>query len=92
MDATPFGQYQLQELIGRGGMGEVYRAFDTRTDRIVALKFVVADAPADGPAAATIAESMAVSRPGADASTAKSTRAAGFSARMTASIRDASAR
>jgi ABC-type amino acid transport substrate-binding protein len=38
VDATPFGQYQLQELIGRGGMGEVYRAFDTRTDRIVALK------------------------------------------------------
>nr|WP_221218611.1 MULTISPECIES: bifunctional serine/threonine-protein kinase/transporter substrate-binding domain-containing protein [unclassified Mycolicibacterium] len=38
VDATPFGHYQLQELIGRGGMGEVYRAYDTKTDRVVALK------------------------------------------------------
>ncbi len=38
VESTPFGHYQLQELIGRGGMGEVYRAFDTKTDRIVALK------------------------------------------------------
>ena len=32
------GPYQVEDLIGRGAMGEVYRAHDTRLDRRVALK------------------------------------------------------
>ncbi len=47
MDATPFGHYQLQQLIGRGGMGEVYRAYDTKTDRVVALKLLPPHMAAD---------------------------------------------
>ncbi len=35
---TRLGPYEIGSLIGKGGMGEVYRARDTKLDRDVAIK------------------------------------------------------
>ena len=40
MISTTIGHYRIDAEIGRGGMGEVFRAFDTRLNRPVAMKVV----------------------------------------------------
>src|SRR5689334_15602320 len=44
---TKFGPYEIQSPLGAGGMGEVYRARDTRLDRIVAIKVLPPSFAAD---------------------------------------------
>ena len=39
---TKLGPYEIQSPLGAGGMGEVYRARDTRLDREVAIKILAA--------------------------------------------------
>lgn len=37
------GPYQIEDRLGEGGMGTVYRALDTRLNRLVAIKFLASD-------------------------------------------------
>jgi len=44
---SKLGPYEIVGPLGAGGMGEVYRARDTRLDRTVAIKILPADISAD---------------------------------------------
>ncbi|MFD6411957.1 protein kinase domain-containing protein [Nocardia asteroides] len=42
-----FGPYELRSMLGKGGMGEVYEAYDTGKDRVVALKLLAPELAQD---------------------------------------------
>ena len=42
------GPYQVLEPVGAGGMGEVYKAMDTRLERVVAVKLLIRQWAEDG--------------------------------------------
>src|SRR5262250_1110157 len=44
---TKLGPYEIQGSLGAGGMGEVYRAHDSRLERTVAIKVLPASFSAD---------------------------------------------
>src|SRR5919204_5600308 len=44
---TQLGRYEIRAKIGEGGMGEVYRAFDPKISREVAIKVLSAAFSAD---------------------------------------------
>ena len=47
--ADRLGPYEILALIGSGGMGEVYRAKDTKLDREVAIKILTLESFANDP-------------------------------------------
>ena len=51
---TRLGPYQVLAPLGTGGMGEVYRAYDTRLERDVALKVLPAETLGDDTARARL--------------------------------------
>ncbi len=61
-DSPRLGRYTLQEHVGAGGMGTVFRAHDPDLDRTVAIKLVKSSAVTDDSAAELQAEARALAK------------------------------
>ena len=62
MIGRTLAHYQIREKIGVGGMGEVYRAYDTKLEREVAIKTLRADLGIPGGHSRFRREALALSR------------------------------
>jgi Tol biopolymer transport system component/predicted Ser/Thr protein kinase len=60
MEGQRLALYEVQSRLGRGGMGEVWKAWDPRLERTVAIKIL--NAPSDAAAAGTLAEARTASK------------------------------
>ena len=47
MTGRKISHYEILDKLGEGGMGEVFKARDTRLNRLAAIKFLPADKMAD---------------------------------------------
>ena len=62
MIPSQIGQYSIEDIIGTGGMGIVYRAWDEALDRFVALKLLIRSSPSKTNVKRFRQEALAVAR------------------------------